>query len=64
MTHTCPIPGCTAEVKLNHLMCWGHWVRVPKKLQRIIKDGFTTRTKEYEDAVHRAIEFVTRKDSQ
>lgn len=32
----CPINGCTRHPKPNQLMCWPHWRRVPKSLNRAI----------------------------
>jgi len=28
----CPVEGCGAPLKRGHLMCLGHWRRVPKPL--------------------------------
>ena len=44
----CPIKGCTAHAKRNQLMCWPHWRRVPKPLNRAV---FET----YEDACGREL---------
>lgn len=63
MTHACPIPGCTADVKREHLMCYGHWMRVPVILRRIIRDEVRTRSEAYERAVHEAIVAVTEKEA-
>lgn len=43
MTHVgnpCPVKGCTAHAKPNQLMCWPHWKRVPKALNRAVFDTF------------------------
>jgi len=32
----CAIPGCTRPAKDHQLMCWPHWCRVPKVLNRAI----------------------------
>lgn len=31
---SCAIPGCEAPCKDHQLMCWPHWCRVPKVLNR------------------------------
>lgn len=36
----CPVKGCTAHAKRNQLMCWPHWRRVPKPLNRAVFDTF------------------------
>jgi hypothetical protein len=40
MPHQCAIPDCTRPAKDNQLMCWPHWRRVPKALNRAIFDTF------------------------
>lgn len=30
----CPIAGCTARRKKDHLMCSGHWGQVPSERQK------------------------------
>lgn len=34
----CPVKGCTAHAKPGQLMCWPHWRRVPKALNRAVFD--------------------------
>lgn len=36
----CPIAGCEAHAKPGQLMCWPHWRRVPKALNRAVFDTF------------------------
>lgn len=36
----CPVKGCTAHAKRGQLMCWPHWRRVPKALNRAVFDTF------------------------
>jgi len=36
----CPVAGCTAHAKPQQLMCWAHWRRVPKALNRAVFDTF------------------------
>lgn len=40
MSHACAIPGCTRPAKQRQLMCWPHWRRVPKALNRAIFDTY------------------------
>lgn len=37
---SCAIPGCKAPTKPYQLMCWPHWRRVPKALNRAIFDTY------------------------
>ena len=32
----CPVNGCTAERKREHVMCRRHWKMVPAHLQRLV----------------------------
>lgn len=32
----CPVKGCLAGAKPGQLMCWPHWRRVPKGLNRAV----------------------------
>lgn len=36
----CPVAGCTAHAKPHQLMCWPHWRRVPKFLNRAVFDTY------------------------
>jgi hypothetical protein len=36
MSHACAIPGCEKPAKDGQLMCWPHWRRVPRELNRAI----------------------------
>ncbi len=36
----CPVKGCTRHAKPQQLMCWPHWRRVPKVLNRLVFDTF------------------------
>lgn len=38
--HPCPVKGCTAHAKPGQLMCWPHWRRVPKALNRAVFETF------------------------
>ena len=62
ITHTCPVPGCHAEVRREHLMCYTHWMRTPVALRRIIRAEVRTRSQAYEQAVIEEIRIVTAKE--
>lgn len=32
----CPVKGCTRHAKPQQMMCWPHWRRVPKALNRAV----------------------------
>jgi len=36
VSHDCAIPNCTRPAKDHQLMCWPHWCRVPKALNRAV----------------------------
>lgn len=36
MGHPCAIPDCPRAAKTGQLMCWPHWRRVPKVLNKAI----------------------------
>jgi hypothetical protein len=36
MSHACPIPDCERPAKDGQLMCWPHWRRVPRALNKAI----------------------------
>jgi hypothetical protein len=62
-THECPIAGCTRQVKNENLMCWPHWRRVPKILNRMIFDTCRARDwPNYQIARDEAVRIVTLKD--
>lgn len=61
-THPCPIPQCEHRISKSLLMCWPHWRRVPKFLQRVIwREVKSADRTEYTKAVKQAIEIVTEK---
>lgn len=35
-THTCPVPGGTADVRQDMLMCSRHWYTVPQPLRKAL----------------------------
>ena len=40
MSQPCRIPDCERPAKDGQLMCWPHWRRVPKALNRAIFDTY------------------------
>lgn len=62
----CPIQGCAAHAKANELMCWPHWRRVPKALNRAVFDTYANLRNDvgaYRQARDAAIEAVNVKES-
>lgn len=66
MSHLCAIPDCERPAKDGQLMCWPHWRRVPKVLNRTIFDtcGRDVYEEEYEAAVAEAIRAVQAKERE
>lgn len=71
----CPVKGCTAHAKPNQLMCWPHWRRVPKPLNRAVfetyqdLDGYggydaVARLRRYREARDAAIAAVEAKEAE
>lgn len=68
MSHPCPINGCTRPAKDNQLMCWPHWRRVPKALNKAIFETYriASRTRdwtEYRSNRDEAIRIVNDKEA-
>lgn len=74
MAHACAIPGCGRSAKNGQLMCWPHWRRVPRALNRAVFDtyramsddysvGFPARTGAYRQARDAAIAAVVEKEA-
>ena len=62
----CPVSGCDALAKPGQLMCWPHWRRVPKSLNRAVFDTFANMRKEpaaYAQARKAAIAAVEAKEA-
>ncbi len=34
LEHRCHVPTCQTKCKPEWLMCWSHWKKVPKRLQK------------------------------
>lgn len=63
MSRPCAIPGCTRPAKDHQLMCWPHWCRVPKALNRAIFATVHDRPRtEYRKHVSAAIAAVVAKE--
>jgi hypothetical protein len=60
--HECAAHGCDRQIPIELLMCWPHWRRVPRDLQREIwrTVKLFDRT-EYDAHVHRAVAAVRAK---
>lgn len=58
--HTCPGPGCTAQVAPDRLACARHWYQVPAPLRRAVwaawKDGAGAGTRAHAAACVAAID--------
>jgi len=61
----CAVPGCTAGAKPQQLMCWPHWRRVPKVLNRAIFDTCANGPAEsYRANVAEAVRVIQEKEAQ
>jgi hypothetical protein len=60
MMHTCPGPGCTADVPPEMLACSRHWYQVPRQLRAAVwrawADGAGAGTAAHTAAITAAIE--------
>jgi hypothetical protein len=64
MSHPCPIKGCTTPAKDEQMMCWPHWRRVPKALNRAIFETYRSRSwEEYGANRDEAIRIVNEKEA-
>ena len=64
MHHPCAIPDCCSPAKPNQLMCWPHWRRVPKALNRAIFDTYANGPRAAYDAnVAEAIRVIQEKEA-
>ena len=64
MSHPCRIPDCPRPAKDGQLMCWPHWRRVPKALNRAIFHtcAHGPRTA-YEENVAEAVRVIQEKEA-
>lgn len=66
MSHPCPIDGCTRLAKDGQLMCWPHWRRVPKPLNRAVFETYRNLRRDpetYRQARDAAIRIVNEKEA-
>ena len=47
--HQCPVAGCDARIKRRLLMCFSHWLQVPRSLQREVTEAFLAWRREPRD---------------
>jgi hypothetical protein len=65
MSHPCAVPNCTTPAKDGHLMCWPHWRRVPKALNRAIFDTCANGPHEaYRANVAEAVRVIQQKEAR
>lgn len=65
MSHPCAIPDCSRPAKDRQLLCWPHWRRVPKALNRAIFDTFAKGPRDaYEANVAEAIRVIQEKEAE
>lgn len=65
MSHPCPINHCARPAKDGQLMCWPHWRRVPKALNRAVFEtyrNFRHDPEAYRQARDEAIRIVNEKE--
>lgn len=64
MSHPCPVKGCERPAKDQQLMCWPHWRRVPRPLNKAIFETFANGPRaEYSANVKEAIRVVEEKEA-
>lgn len=64
MSHPCAIPSCTRPANDGQLMCWPHWRRVPKVLNRAIFDTYLNGpTGAYRENVAEAVRIIQEKEA-
>jgi hypothetical protein len=44
MASTCAIPGCTAEIPPDRMMCHKHWLKVPRPIQIKVWNAWRARS--------------------
>lgn len=62
MSHLCAIPDCHRPAKDRQLMCWPHWRRVPKVLNKAIFATCGRDQAAYEKHVTDAVRAVQEKE--
>lgn len=65
MRGACAIPGCERGAKPHQLMCWPHWRRVPKALNKAIFETYRSGMgPDYDANVAEAVRIVQEKEAQ
>jgi hypothetical protein len=61
----CPIDGCARGRKPNQMMCWPHWRRVPRPLNKAIFETYANGPREeYLANRSEAIRIVNEKEAE
>lgn len=64
MSHPCRVPDCLKPAKDGQLMCWPHWRRVPRALNRAIFDTYRNGPRSaYLDNVGEAVRVIQAKEA-
>lgn len=64
MAHPCRIPRCSRPAKDGQLMCWPHWRRVPKALNRAIFETYRYGpATAYQENVEEAVRVIEAKEA-
>ncbi|MDH7973726.1 hypothetical protein QH494_16155 [Sphingomonas sp. AR_OL41] len=62
MSHRCAIPFCVHPAKDGQLMCWPHWRRVPRALNKAIFATCGSDPAAYGENVAEAVRIVQEKE--
>lgn len=58
-THTCPAPGCSAQVPQSQLACRPHWYSLPAEVRSRVWSGYRSNdTDRHNQAMADAISFL------
>lgn len=63
----CPVKDCARHAKEGQLMCWPHWRRVPRALNRAVFETFANLSRDpaaYRQARDAAIAAVEAKEAE
>ncbi|CAN5488829.1 hypothetical protein BH10PSE14_BH10PSE14_29890 [soil metagenome] len=63
MSHLCAVPDCHRPAKDGQLMCWPHWCRVPKVLNKAIFATYGRDQAAYEEHVAAAVLAIQQKEA-
>ena len=63
MSHPCRIPGCDRPAKDGQLMCWPHWRRVPRPLNKAIFATVHGDRRAYAQNVREAVRIIQEKEA-